>query len=54
MSVGEAKSQQAVEKLMDSIPRHDNYALGDLEPILAGFRDMEQEVLSVLLRNPYE
>ncbi len=37
-------SRRAVEKLIDSIPREDQFTLGVLGPILAGLRDMEREL----------
>ena len=37
-------SRQAVEKLLDSIPRDDHYFMGILGPILAALRDAERDI----------
>ena len=37
-------SRQAVEKLLDSIPRDDHYSLGVLGPILSSLRDAERDI----------
>ena len=37
-------SRQAVEKLLDSIPRDDHYAMSVLGPILAALRDAERDI----------
>lgn len=37
-------SRRAVEKLLDSIQRDDNYAMGILGPIRSGLRDAEKAI----------
>ena len=40
-------SRQAVEKLLNSIPLDDLYALGILGPILGALRDAEQDIENI-------